>query len=325
MGMELAFSPIPRVGQLTYTQFRQEFDEPQRPVVMTGCIESWPAMREWSHEWFKAHHPNTEVHLSLEETHTQRARSMRMGEYIEAVLSGQDGGLYMDQFPFERIPGLARHVTTPYCHPGRSNIDLNLWIGPAGTFISLHKDNHSEFDHINNIFAQIRGRKRVVLVSPQQDALMYPRTGQQGAYWHSQVNWEDPDYARFPLFRQVRMEETIVHPGDLLFIPGNYWHSLRSLDLSISVSCWWHKYRIADLVHTALRRPGFQALAPHLITLEDIEEFGGVARFAQALVAKDLPEPIRALLWTLASEPAREALAAWRASQPATPSARNLP
>ena len=158
------FLPIVRVERLSYDQFRQEFDEPQRPVVITGATDGWPAMREWSFEWFKQHFGSVDVHLSLEETHTRRAVSMRLGDYIDRILTDREAGLYMDQFAFERLPSLATYVPTPYAPPERNNIDLNLWIGPAGTFISLHKDNHSQFDHINHIFAPLRGRKRVVLV-----------------------------------------------------------------------------------------------------------------------------------------------------------------
>jgi Cupin-like domain len=304
----LTFVPIERVACPSYEEFFHRYDRPQRPVVITDATRGWRASTLWSHRWFQERHGSTEVHLSLEKTHTRRAASMSLARYIDLILGGADGGLYMDQFPLERIPSLATDFSTPYVNPNRRNVNLNLWLGPAGTFISLHKDNHNSFDHTNNVFAQIRGRKRVVLVSPEQDALMYPRSREQGAWWHSQVDWENPDFDRFPLFRNVRLLETTLLPGELIFIPGNYWHSLRSLDPSISLSCWWRVHRIADVVVTALQAPGESAGVNNVITSADVSEFGGLDRRACALESGELPEGLCELVRSLLEPMVRRSL-----------------
>jgi hypothetical protein len=310
---ELTSVQIKRVSRISYEDFQQNFDRPQIPVVITDATEHWRAMRVWSNEWFGQHYGSTEVQLSAEHTHTTRSASMSLGQYINLILSGTERGLYMDQFSMENLPGLRDDIATPYLNSRRRNVALNLWLGPAGTFIGLHKDNHTNFDYINNIFAQIRGRKRVVLVAPEYDALMYPRTREQGAYWHSQVDWRTPDFARFPLFRGVTVEVTTVCPRELLFIPGNYWHSLASLDQSISVSCWWRVHRIADLVLTAVADSGRSAAPSELITCADVEEFGGFPRLVAALESDTVLPELRALVWKLMSNDVRNGIDASRA------------
>lgn len=292
----MTFTSIPRIVRPTYDEFLNEYDLPQKPVVITGATSDWKAMGLWTHEWFGQTYGSVDVPLSRERTHTTKVASLKLARYIDLILNGKDHGLYMDQFNFDRIPGLASFIGTPYANPGRRHVDLNLWIGPAGTIISLHKDNHVGFDYSDNIFAQIHGRKRAVLASPDQDHLMYPRTKEQGAHWHSQVDWEKPDYDRFPLFRHVVLQETVIQPGELLFIPGNYWHSLRSLDPSISVSCWWRVHRIADAVVTALKRLVDPSLPPDRITRADVEEYGGVAAVAAVLDGEDLPDQMREMI-----------------------------
>lgn len=37
-----------------------------------------------------------------------------------------------------------------------------------------------------------------------------------------QVNFEKPDYRRFPKFRNVRGLEAVLGPGDVLYLPS-YW------------------------------------------------------------------------------------------------------
>lgn len=308
MNQQLSFTPIQRIERPTYHEFYHEYDLPQRPVVITGAASDWRAMGLWTHEWFGQNHGSVDVPLSRERTHTIRIASLKLRRYIDLIGRGKDAGLYMDQFSFDKIPGLSDYVATPYANPGRRNIELNLWVGPAGTFISLHKDNHIGFDHADNIFTQVAGRKRAVLVSPSQDHLMYPRAKEQGAHWHSQVDWEKPDFDRFPLFRHVELQETVLEPGEMLFIPGNYWHSLRSLDASISVSCWWRVHRIADVVITTLKRKHNSSLPPDRITSADIEEFGGLALASRALLADELPSEMLELIWSVMEPDVQKAI-----------------
>jgi lysine-specific demethylase 8 len=55
----------------------------------------------------------------------------------------------------------------------------------------------------------------------------------------SQVNAEQPDLTLYPLFSQVQYMDHVLEPGDILYIPPKWWHYLRSLDTSFSVSFWW--------------------------------------------------------------------------------------
>lgn len=61
-----------------------------------------------------------------------------------------------------------------------------------------------------------------------------------------QVDVENPDLLKFPLFSRATCMEYILHPGQMLYIPPQYWHYIRSLDISFSVSFWW-KWAIPSL------------------------------------------------------------------------------
>jgi hypothetical protein len=45
-----------------------------------------------------------------------------------------------------------------------------------------------------------------------------------------------PDLTRFPLFRQAHPFTTILKPGDLMYLPPDWWHYTTCLDDSIGVS-----------------------------------------------------------------------------------------
>jgi len=55
----------------------------------------------------------------------------------------------------------------------------------------------------------------------------------------SQVDVEHPDYTKFPAFKNVPYYELILNSGEMLFIPFKWWHYVRSLETSFSVSFWF--------------------------------------------------------------------------------------
>jgi lysine-specific demethylase 8 len=310
----LTFTQIERIERPTVEEFRRLYDEPKKPVVITGAMSDWKAMSEWNHEWFKQHYGPLNVTLTRNPRHTSRARVMRLDEYVDLILTSKDDGLYMTQSPFENIPELSEYVTRPdYCVADRFSM-TNLWFGPGGTVVGLHKDNHNPFDHTNNIFTQIRGRKRVVLAAPDQDEFMYQRPLESEDHWHSQVDLDNPDFSRFPLFREAQLMETVVGPGEMLFIPANYWHYVRSLEPSISVSFWWRAYRVAEIFFQLLKAfqanqlPAFIKANIGSINMNDIKEFGGIARLAAAFQATPMPDEMRQIVRNLFNAEVRASL-----------------
>ena len=45
--------------------------------------------------------------------------------------------------------------------------------------------------------------------------------------------------AAFPLLARAQYTETVLRPGDALYIPHGVWHYVRSLETSLSVNFWF--------------------------------------------------------------------------------------
>ena len=117
----------------------------------------------------------------------------------------------------------------------RMRLDPALWIGPAGVVTTLH------FDSTHNLFVQISGRKKVILIPPGQSSLVYYPCREFGLNLHfSPVDAEHPQLARYPLFARTTPREVTVQPGEVLFIPATWWHYLRAVEPSISLNFWWN-------------------------------------------------------------------------------------
>ncbi len=48
-----------------------------------------------------------------------------------------------------------------------------------------------------------------------------------------------PDVEHFPLFKGLAHCDCILEAGEMLYIPPKWWHFVKSLSVSFSVSFWW--------------------------------------------------------------------------------------
>jgi histone arginine demethylase JMJD6 len=97
-----------------------------------------------------------------------------------------------------------------------------LYVGPEGALSRLHVD----FWGTHSYLAQIQGKKRCILFSPDDSKFLY----------EGDVDPEYPDLKRFKLLERATAYEGTIVPGDMLFTPSGWWHQVRALEKSITVS-----------------------------------------------------------------------------------------
>ena len=112
-----------------------------------------------------------------------------------------------------------------FLDPAAASWRVFFWFGPAGTVTPLHHD-------VSNILlVQVRGTKRVTLVSALESHLVY-----NDVAVYSPVNAEFPDAQRHPRFSAATRLTVDLHEGEALFIPVGWWHHVRSMEMCISLS-----------------------------------------------------------------------------------------
>ncbi|ETE66792.1 Lysine-specific demethylase 8, partial [Ophiophagus hannah] len=158
---------------------------------------------------------------------------MTVAEFVGRFVKQENPNGYLAQHQlFEQIPELKEDIGIPdYCCLGKNDeeeITINAWFGPPGTISPLHQDPQQNF------LVQVMGRKYIRLFSPDQSEKLYPHEGHL-LHNTSQVDVEDPDFMKFPKFKEAAFQDCILSPGEVLFIPASYWHYVRALDTSFSV------------------------------------------------------------------------------------------
>uniref|UniRef100_A0A1Y1LYJ2 JmjC domain-containing protein n=1 Tax=Photinus pyralis TaxID=7054 RepID=A0A1Y1LYJ2_PHOPY len=111
-----------------------------------------------------------------------------------------------------------------------------MLIGMEGNVTPCH------YDEQENLFAQVHGFKRCILFPPDQFECLYPHPVHHPHDRQSMVDFDRPDYNKFPKFRQAKGFETVVGPGEVLYIPMYWWHHVESLmqgSYTVSVNFWY--------------------------------------------------------------------------------------
>ncbi len=102
----------------------------------------------------------------------------------------------------------------------------------------------------------IQGRKQLRLFSHEYIDRLYPNPlGSHGKTIQSQVNLDNPDLSKFPNFAHTECHHTVLHPGDMLFIPAFYWHQVSALDSGISCNMFYGDRENGTYVGKLLRPP----------------------------------------------------------------------
>ena len=235
------FPDIPRLERISSDRFYHEFYYRNQPLVLTGMAKGWRAFDRWSPTFFRqvlgdlevevqACHASDPVYqILMEESRTR----MTMAAYIDCITHGHSEEKRYYMVSSNRF--LDRDDT---CHlfgdlgsfpgiidPQKNRSGSNFWLGPKGTVTHLHHDV------LNIFFIQVYGRKSFKLISPDETHLLYNHHGV-----FSDVDPDQPDLERYPLFAEACVHDVLLSPGDILFLPVGWWHHVRSLDPCISIS-----------------------------------------------------------------------------------------
>lgn len=145
----------------------------------------------------------------------------------------EDDGLLQTSCKYSKLRDevLAR-VVQPTHHREPAMVLSFLWVGAAGARTGLHKDNDAF-----NVLHQLYGNKSVWLYAPS-DSHLLPASSKfdMGATTSLVDPFDSNATAKWPSFGAAKPVRVDVTAGDVLFIPGDWYHYAEATSLSVSLS-----------------------------------------------------------------------------------------
>jgi hypothetical protein len=256
---------LDRVIGLTPSRFIDTYVRTSRPVVISDGISRWHADNIWTGDYFNQHFGQSLAQVYDDLFTLQSVMPLR--RYFDQYW--HNGPQSSESIPYVRwyakfkavefvwadniFAALAPHWSLPYfipdseyllppCPQGRTISPVvdafpgkGLFLSAAGARTRLHRDPWMS----DAILCQTSGRKQVVMYAPnKQDALTTD---------DDTVDIDKPDPRRFPHFGTVSADvEDILSPGEILFIPAGWFHHVKSITNSISIT--WNFVHMARWV-----------------------------------------------------------------------------
>jgi hypothetical protein len=256
---EMTISQVERrkKSEFTFRDFYENFAMTSTPVVVTDVLEDMFGIHpeefnkvNWDVEFIKSKCGNKTVEPKFKNLKAKTwgrledAPRMKVADFLEYEfrpknLSAPPSELYIFDWSLPRackelLKGLVipKYFANDYLQRiprnGYTSAWPSLFVGRKGTGAAVHIDSGGT----NFWMVAVSGRKHWRFASHESSHLLYPS-------WSSSTFKSDiihPDYEKYPHLRLLNCSETILAPGELLFVPAGSPHQVTNLDDIIAIS-----------------------------------------------------------------------------------------
>jgi hypothetical protein len=90
----------------------------------------------------------------------------------------------------------------------------------------------AHYDGSRNMAASLGGMRRWILAHPNQCQSLYLHSKGHPSARHSKIDWSKPEYEKYPNFGSAQVNEIILKPGSVLYLPTDWFHYIVSLNIN---------------------------------------------------------------------------------------------
>ncbi|XP_028784919.1 F-box protein At5g06550 [Neltuma alba] len=226
---------IVRKRGISVEEFVKNFEEPNRPVLLEGCLDNWDALKKWDRDYL--------VQLCGDVKFSVGPVEMRLEDYFEySDHVREERPLYLFDPKFaEKVPNLDSQFDVPayfqedlFSVLGRERPDYRwIIVGPAGSGSSFHVDPNST----SAWNAVIKGSKKWILFPPDviPPGVLPSPDGAEVASPVSIIEWFMNFYGATKSWKKKPIE-CVCKAGEVVFVPNGWWHLVINLEESIAIT-----------------------------------------------------------------------------------------
>ncbi|MBA5630205.1 cupin-like domain-containing protein [Moheibacter lacus] len=234
--MPFEFKEVERISEISAKDFQIHYVKPQKPVVVERITRYWPAFDKWNFDYIKQVAGDKIVPLynndpvDYSKKVNEPVAKMKMAEYVD-LLQSQPTELRIFLYNLmKEVPDLQNDYKMP-------DLGLNLFkslpmlfFGGEGSNVFMHYD----IDLANILHFHFAGKKRCVIVSPEQSKFMYKIP--YSVICREDINFDEPDFEKWPALKNLKPMFADLNHGDMLYMPEGYWHYMKYLTPGFSMS-----------------------------------------------------------------------------------------
>jgi ribosomal protein L16 Arg81 hydroxylase len=239
----MKLNSVPVVNSISPDDFRKNYYDPMKPVVIKDMAKNWPAYQKWNWQYFRELVGDKKVGIYnnvKSDSHTPINTAdayTTFGEYIDMVSKGPaEWRIFLFNI-LAHAPQLLKDFTWPEnLMKGFIKKYPVLFVGGQGSITHMHFD--IDLSHV--FHTQFSGKKRILLFPLEEQCKLY-RKPWETLSLADFSNYYDPEksklnFHQFPAIQLAEGYELILEHGDTLFMPAGYWHHMEYIESSFSMS-----------------------------------------------------------------------------------------
>lgn len=224
------------VDSIETKEFLTNYINPLMPLVVRGLSKDWKAYHNWSLDYFAQNVGEVEVPLynsepaKGQEPSRKPVTRMLMKNYIELLKKGPTDLRIFFFNILQKAPQLVDDFKYPDLGIKFFKKLPVLFFGGAGSKVLLHYD----IDFANNLHFNFIGEKEVILFPHDQKPFLYHVP--YSIVSMESIEFDRPDYKKYPALKYAKGYKVKLKPGEMLYIPSGYWHYIRYITPSVSLT-----------------------------------------------------------------------------------------
>jgi hypothetical protein len=248
-------TPIERVSTISKKEFIEKYYKPQRPVLIEGLTQDWPAYEKWNLNYIQQKSGDQIVPLYNNKPAKGKqsvyapVEEMKLYDYIE-ILKTRPTDL---RIFFYNILDSMPELLSDFEYP---DIGLKffkrlpaLFFGSGESKVFMHYD----IDLPDSVHFHFHGNKSVTLFSPEQTKYLYKVPF--SIHNIDKIDMDNPDFETYPALQYAQGIHAQMKHGDALFMPSGYWHYIKYLDGGFSMTLRAlprHPARFANMLYNVM-------------------------------------------------------------------------
>lgn len=233
---DLNLTEIPRLQNFNKKEFLQKYFKPQKPVVIEGFIEDWPAHKKWDLDYMKKVAGDKTVPLydnrpvKHEEGFNQAHAKMKMRDYIDLLKREPTKYRIFLWNILKEVPELQEDYWYPDFGIRLMKGLPMLFFGGRDSYTFMHYD----IDLANIFHFHFHGKKEVILFDQKQNDYLYKIP--HSLIVREDIDFSKPDFNKWPALKKAKGFKANLNPGDILYMPEGYWHYMKYVTPGFSMS-----------------------------------------------------------------------------------------